>query len=273
MDNALRAAVGMGAKTLRANQTSWLKRLPLQSSELPSDQKIKITAGFELPVEDVKIVDKHYQFTSNDVRFLGVGYAFVEHFDPFEIIQEHELITADRFYAIAPQTSLGVLAPLVAPLNIALAKYEINTPLRICHFLAQMYHESDGFNASEEYASGDDYDDRTDLGNTPQIDGDGRLYKGRSFIQITGKYNYQDLSDYLGIDFVSNPEWLALPEYAWLGAGWFWDTRNLNNLADQDDIYNITLRINGGTNGYQDRLDALCRAKEAFGIDHWNTLD
>jgi putative chitinase len=175
-----------------------------------------------------------------------------------------ELVTAEQFYAIAPQTSLKKLTPLVAPLNVALAKYNITTPLRICHFLAQMYHESDGFNASEEYASGADYEWRDDLGNTQK--GDGVRFKGRSFIQITGRYNYQDFSNYLGVDFVSNPELLATPEYAWLGAGWFWDTRNLNNLADQDRFRDITIRINGATNGWSDRLDALQRAKRFFGI-------
>lgn len=266
INDVLKAAVGIGGKTLRAIADSSLKRFPIQSSALPDHQKLGVKAGFELPIYDCKISDNHYVFDSADSRFMGHGYAFLEHFELVGGEVERVLVTAEQFYEIAPQTSLSKLTPLVAPLNVALVKYNITTPLRICHFLAQTYHESDGFNALEEYASGDDYDDRTDLGNTPEIDGDGRKYKGRSFIQITGKYNYQDFSNYLGVDFVSTPELLATPEYAWLGAGWFWDTRNLNDLADKDRFRDITIRINGATNGYQSRLDALARAKSVFGL-------
>ena len=211
------------------------------------------------------VENSHYAFECADSCFMGKGYAFMGHFAAIGGVDKPtELVTAEQFYAIAPQTRLDKLEPLVTPLNIALAKYKIDTPLRICHFLAQMYHESDGFNASEEYASGADYEGRDDLGNTQE--GDGIRFKGRSFIQITGKYNYQEFSDYLGIDFVSNPELLATPEYAWLGAGWFWDVRNLNDLADSDRFRDITIAINGGVNGIDSRLEALNRAKQIFGI-------
>ena len=265
INDVLKAAVGIGSgKVLRATSDSFLKRFPVQSSALPDHQKLGVKAGFELPIYDCKISDNHYVFDSADSRFMGHGYAFLEHFELVGGEVEKVLVTAEQFYEIAPQTSLSKLTPLVAPLNIALVKYNITTPLRICHFLAQMYHESDGFNASEEYASGADYEWRDDLGNTQE--GDGVRFKGRSFIQITGKYNYQDFSNYLGVDFISNPELLATPEYAWLGAGWFWDTRNLNNLADQDRFRDITIRINGGTNGLDCRFEALGRAKRVFGI-------
>ena len=265
INDALKAAVGIGSgKVLRATSDSFLKRFPMQSSNLPDDQKLAVKKGFEIKVFTCKIYDRHFMFDTADPRFMGHGFAFVEHFELVGGEVEKVLVTAEQFYEIAPQTSLSKLTPLVAPLNVALVKYNITTPLRICHFLAQMYHESDGFNASEEYASGADYEWRDDLGNTQK--GDGVRFKGRSFIQITGRYNYQDFSKYLGVDFISNPELLATPEYAWLGAGWFWDTRNLNNLADQDRFRDITIRINGSINGIDDRFAALGRAKRVFGI-------
>ena len=87
-------------------------------------------------------------------------------------------------------------------LNQYLITYDVNTPLRLSHFLAQILHESGSFRYVEELASGDAYDTRVDLGNTPEKDGDGRLFKGRGLIQITGKSNYISLSKDLGYDFV-----------------------------------------------------------------------
>ena len=268
LEDKLGVAIGIGAKLkIRVIKDTIFKRLPVDSTELTSDKRQDMSAGVEITISRYNIQGNHCSFDSVDTRYLGHGYAFLEHVEIVgDKVEEKLLITAEQFYAIAPQTSLDKLEPLVAPLNIALAKYEINTPLRICHFLAQCCHESDQFNTTEEYASGDDYDDRDDLGNTPEIDGDGRLYKGRSFICVTGKANYQDLSDYVGLECVSNPELLASAEYAWLGACWFWDKHNLNNLADQDEFTLITRIINGGEMGIRDRFEALTRAKQAFAI-------
>jgi predicted chitinase len=265
IESVIEAAVGIGQRKLVATQISFLKRSPVQSTELVNTEKLSVMQGFEIVVTACTIENSHYAFESDDARFSGKGYAFMGHFVAIGAVDAPtELVTAEQFYAIAPQTSLNKLAPLVAPLNIALAKYNINTPLRICHFLAQTCHESDQFNTTEEYASGADYEWRDDLGNTQE--GDGVRFKGRSLIQITGRYSYKEFGDYLGVDFISRPELLATTEYAWLGAGWFWDTRNLNNLADQDRFRDITIRINGGTNGLDCRLDALGRAKRIFGI-------
>lgn len=152
-------------------------------------------------------------------------------------------------------------AQLVDSLNQTFEKYKINTPLRVCHFLAQVLHESGCFRFSEETASGAAYDTRTDLGNTPQIDGDGEKYKGRGFIQITGTYNYRDVSTALGYNFLANPEMLEKYPYNMLSAGWYWDKKNLNRFADFDDIKTITRRVNGGLNGLDKREAWLKRAK------------
>lgn len=131
-------------------------------------------------------------------------------------------------------------------------KYKINTPLRQSHFLAQVMHESGGFRYFEEIASGKAYEGRKDIGNIQP--GDGVKYKGRGVIQITGRTNYTQLSKDFGVDFINQPDLLETPRYGVLSAGWFWDSRNLNYWADRDDIETITKRINGGLNGYDDRL-------------------
>ena len=84
-------------------------------------------------------------------------------------------------------------------------------------------------------------------------DGDGWKYHGRGLIQLTGKDNYANCGSGLGVDLLSNPEWVATPEYAALSAGWFWNKKGLNDLADTMDIETMTKRINGGTLGIDDR--------------------
>ena len=71
---------------------------------------------------------------------------------------------------------------------------------------------------------------------------------------MTGRANYQQLSDAVGVDFITSPHLLEQPEYAILSAGWFWDSKKLNQYADQQDWLTVTKRINGGTIGLEDRV-------------------
>jgi predicted chitinase len=147
-------------------------------------------------------------------------------------------------------------------LNGACMQYEINTPSRIAQFLAQLAHESADFYYTEEIASGAAYEGRADLGNTQP--GDGVKYKGRGLIQITGRKNYQAVSMSLGVDFVNNPTKLADRPWSAESAGWYWNSRNLNALADQDsldDFKEITRKINGGLNGLDSRISWWNKAK------------
>jgi putative chitinase len=89
------------------------------------------------------------------------------------------------------------------------------------------------------------------MGNTE--DGDGAKYIGRGLIQLTGKENYANCGNALGIDLLDNPDLLSTPKYAALSAGWFWNKKGLNAFADVDDIDTITKRINGGLIGLADR--------------------
>lgn len=137
----------------------------------------------------------------------------------------------------------------------AMKAYGITTPLQRAHFLAQCAHESGEFKWREEFASGAAYEGRKDLGNTQP--GDGVKFKGRGFVQITGRANYKQFSKYCGEDLTINPKALAI-KYAADTATWFWQTRNLNKYAVDDSLASIkaiTRRINGGFNGLQDRVN------------------
>lgn len=137
-------------------------------------------------------------------------------------------------------------------LNKAMERYEINTKARIAAFLAQVGHESGRLFYVREIASGEAYEGRKDLGNTEP--GDGRRFRGRGLIQITGRTNYTLCGIALELDLLNNPELLELPQHAAMSAAWFWWNKKLNALADQGKFKTITRRINGGLNGYADRL-------------------
>ncbi len=147
-------------------------------------------------------------------------------------------------------------------------RFEINTPLRISHFLAQCAHESDSFNALEEYASGRAYEGRADLGNVRP--GDGVKFKGRGLIMVTGRANYRNFTAWMRTvitgspDFETQPDLLDDKEWASWSAIWFWTVKSLNVVADRDDLRAVTKIVNGGYNGYADRAAKLVRAKGIF---------
>ena len=138
-------------------------------------------------------------------------------------------------------------------------KYGVNTFLRIAHFLAQAAEETAGMRTLVEYATGDEYEGRQDLGNVNP--GDGRRYKGRGIFQITGRANYRKLGQELGYDLENNPELAATPEVAVQTALRYWTDHGLSPYADGDQVVEITRAINGGTNGLTDRENFLAQAK------------
>lgn len=171
-------------------------------------------------------------------------------------------VTLDELVNIVPQVAPDRLAQYVAPLNEALAKAAIDTPLRKAAFIAQLVVESDSFRTFEEYASGRAYEGRSDLGNVAP--GDGERFKGRGAIQVTGRHNYESVSQYLGIDFVANPELMATPENAFETAAWYWQSRNLNAVSDSGSIESVSRIVNGGTHGLVQRIDSFQRALSVF---------
>lgn len=149
-------------------------------------------------------------------------------------------------------------------INATCQEFEINTPARVCAYLAQVGHESGQLRYVEELASGDAYEGRADLGNT--WPGDGRKFKGHGLIQITGRANHQKVADYFGKSLEEVVDWLKTPEGATRSSGWYWKTRGLNSYADSGDFTGLTRRINGGINGLVDRQDLYDRAINTLGV-------
>lgn len=134
----------------------------------------------------------------------------------------------------------------------AMVEQSITTQARARDFLAQVLHESGGLRFFEEIASGAAYEGRADLGNTHP--GDGRRYKGRGPIQLTGRANYRWAGKLLHLPLEARPELAAQHAIGWRIAALYWKSHGLNQLADQGQFVTITRRINGGTNGLADRL-------------------
>jgi putative chitinase len=181
-------------------------------------------------------------------------------------------------------------------LNKILPRYQIDSKKRLAHFLAQIIHESGNLYYSKEnlnyglsglrgifgkyfpddtianeYARKPEkianrvYADR--MGNGNEASGDGWKYRGRGLIQLTGKNNYKACGDALKLDLINNPDLLCdNPAVTVSSACWYWASRNLNQLADADDVVGITKAINGGLNGLEDRKSNLDTAKKALGV-------
>lgn len=147
----------------------------------------------------------------------------------------------------------------------AMAEFDINTPERQAAFLAQIGHESGGLRYTVEIwgptAAQSRYEGRADLGNI--VKGDGIRFMGRGLIQTTGRANYKATGAALGVDLIAQPKLLGEAELAARSAAWFWKAHGLNELADTREITKITRRINGGTNGLEDRL---ARYNTAMGV-------
>lgn len=162
----------------------------------------------------------------------------------------------------------------VASFNQWAIPFGINTTKRMVHYLAQVFHESGELKYVEEIASGQQYEGRKDLGNTQP--GDGRLFKGRGFIQLTGRANYTAFGkcDVVTQDVIARPELVAEFPLNQMASMWFWQTNGLNEIADKDDggkmgediVTRITKRVNGGTNGLSQRKYYYRRFKKEFGL-------
>ena len=189
-------------------------------------------------------------------------------------------------------TVLGIDAKWEEPLQATFDKYDINTPKRQAAFLGQCAHESGNFKTLQEnlnysaeglmktwpsrfstkeiadqYArqpakiAGKVYNGR--LGNTSEEEA--AKYLGRGLIQLTGKENYERCGNAIGVDLVGQPDLLVQPNYAAMSAGWFWNKKGLNELADAQEHGQITKRINGGTIGLDDRIAKTTKAAQALG--------
>jgi putative chitinase len=187
---------------------------------------------------------------------------------------------------------LGIDHKWLGPLEEAFAKYDITTPIRQASFIGQCAHESANFKVLQEnlnysaeglmktwpsrfptkevadqYArqpakiAGKVYNGR--LGNTSEEEA--AKYLGRGLIQLTGKENYEHCGSGIGADLLADPNLLLDPRYACLSAGWFWNKKGLNALADTKDYETMTKRINGGLIGLDDRKAKIAKAISVLG--------
>ena len=176
----------------------------------------------------------------------------------------------DVLRAIMPRYSNATIAAkqafivesIAGSMTNILSDYQISTRLRIAHFLAQIAHESAGFRTTEEFASGAAYEGRRDLGNSES--GDGKRYKGRGLLQLTGRANYRELGGKIGMDLENNPELAAEPKTSLIIACEYWQSRKMNRLCDEDNLVAVTKKVNGGRNGLEDRANYLAKAKIAL---------
>jgi putative chitinase len=210
------------------------------------------------------------------------------------------VLTAETFKKFSPTAKAEYITAIGAKGDEILARFGINAnKLRFCHFLAQVAHESAGFKAVEEnlnYSAermmvvfprarisaseaqqlarkpqaiaervyGLGFPDKArELGNTQP--GDGFRYRGRGFIQLTGRGNYRDIGKRIGLDLEGNPDLAAQPANALLCAAAFWDGKNLNQFADQNKIEVITKLINGAHHGLADRKTKFAAAQGIWG--------
>jgi len=167
---------------------------------------------------------------------------------------------APSLQAIMPNATPSRVDLFLAPLKSKMQAAGIADPLQQAHFLAQLAHESGELCYTEEIASGDAYEGRADLGNTQP--GDGRRFKGRGLIQLTGRANYTQFKTDSGIDVVSAPDQVATdPDLAVAVSCWFWQKHKLNALAVGDDVTAITKVVNGGDRGLAERQRFFDKAK------------
>jgi putative chitinase len=188
---------------------------------------------------------------------------------------------------------LKISVDWVEPLEEVFHRYEINTPERQAAFIGQCAHESMNFTRLEEnlnysaeglmktwpsrfptLEAAQPYHRNPEkiankvyagrMGNGPEETGEGWLYHGRGLIQLTGKDNYTLAGDALNMDFMHSPDYVLVPKYAALTAGWYWNKRQLNKEADAKDYTGMTKKINGGTIGLDDRIAHIKHAQEVL---------
>ena len=190
-------------------------------------------------------------------------------------------------------SKLGINPDWLPWIQKACDRYSINNTVRQAAFLGQCMHESNNFKVLQEnlhysanglkaawgsrfptdeiankYANHPDmiankvYANR--MGNGDEESGDGWRYRGRGIIQCTGKDLYKTLSDALNIDLIADPDLLMEMPYAVMSAGWFFNKKALNALADAKDYKEMTKRINGGFNGLDDRIAKINQAMEVL---------
>lgn len=244
--------------SLVARALTIVKDAPIQSTAIPPDPNRKYTV---LPGK--KITTSFLELTSNNHWKVVLDGKTWYIYSPHWTLTSYKIpVTRSLLQQGYKHTSVNIIDQYVESLNEAVDRYQVNVnKFRLFYFLAQIGHESGGLRFTVELASGEAYNNRRDLGNV--FPGDGPRYKGRGLIQLTGRANYRNAGRALGLDLENNPELAASPKHSPLIAGWFWNSRNLNFWADKQDFRQVTKLINGGYNGWSDRLTYLNNFEQA----------
>ncbi|MCA2711914.1 MAG: hypothetical protein IM473_20615 [Microcystis sp. M015S2] len=260
---------------IKATTKTYLKKQPIDSSDLGENEKKEVPVGKEYKVlKYSEEIDGHCLVELD--YGAGIWYLWSDHWHlPWQKSSKDN----SRSSVSAPESSQHQGVNLVTrqqaesvygrkmsdkqfnDLNSCLQRFEINTVPRIRHFLSQTAHESGGLRWMEEIASGSAYEGRRDLGNTSP--GDGRKYKGAGVIQLTGRHNYQKFADFIKDQKVMQGHSYVAQVYPFTSAGFWWKNNNMNALCDRGaTVREVTKRVNGGYNGLSDRqryYDKACQ--------------
>ncbi|MCA2654230.1 MAG: hypothetical protein IM475_08240 [Microcystis sp. M061S2] len=260
---------------IKATTKTYLKKQPIDSSDLGENEKKEVPVGKEYKVlKYSEEIDGHCLVELD--YGAGIWYLWSDHWHlPWQKSSKDN----GRSSVSAPESSQHQGVNLVTrqqaesvygrkmsdkqfnDLNSCLQRFEINTVPRIRHFLSQTAHESGGLRWMEEIASGSAYEGRRDLGNTSP--GDGRKYKGAGVIQLTGRHNYQKFADFIKDQKVMQGHSYVAQVYPFTSAGFWWKNNNMNALCDRGaTVREVTKRVNGGYNGLSDRqryYDKACQ--------------
>lgn len=240
-----------------------VKKRALQSTELADTEKFSAAAGKVFEAEKIENIEANHVRATLAYK-QGVWIFYGPH---CEIIYPF-LFDGNLLKRCLPDARWSQINRFVHPLNAVCREFKIDTPPRLAAFLATLAHESGSLRWEEELATGAAYEGRRDLGNTQP--GDGRRYKGRGLIQLTGRHNYRTVGRALGLPLESNPELALNPYNSAKIAGYFWRSRNLNRYADWNSIKGfrrVTRLVNGGYNGWSDRLRHWNHIRTVLGCD------
>jgi len=259
---------------IQAIQDTWFKLSTASSSSLPDEQKSIFKGKSTITVDSYKLdADNHIKFTlSKDDQgqqvFINGRNTWLVYAPHVNVLRSDGSVvdlsaTASLISKAQAEEIYGnpISNEQLTDLNNCMAKFQINTPARMRHFLSQTAHESGGLIYTKELADGTDYEYRDDLGNTQP--GDGPKYKGAGVIQLTGRANYQAFSKAIGDPKVMDGVSYVAANYPFTSAGFWWSNNNMNSLCDRGaSVEDVTVRVNGGYNGLEDRkhyYEIACR--------------
>lgn len=244
-------------QTITAKAETKLKKKPVDSSQLQPSEIVDVPVGKTYGVDTVEPAENgHYKviLASNS----GTFFVFNGHWEGLSSSGGPELINKQQAEALFGNP---IYDTELSDLNACLNRYQINTPARMRHFLSQIAHESGGLRWLKELADGSDYEYRDDLGNTQP--GDGPKYKGAGAIQLTGRANYQALSQAISDPRVMEGCEYVAKTYPFTSAGFWWHNNDMNSICDAGaSVEKVTRRVNGGTNGLEDREHYYNKALE-----------